>query len=133
MTNAVGTDAHTFNPSSDQVFINGTPGGFLAWNTSLPQLTANPAGSELYSIQFLLPAGSSLRQDYKYGINGNDDEAGAGANHTRYVRSTGSYVMPLDTFGAQLAETNPPVSLATHASTPGHLLLLWQGGPGVHL
>ncbi|HWX20374.1 MAG TPA: hypothetical protein VN578_10790 [Candidatus Binatia bacterium] len=133
MTNAVGTDGTNFNPASDQVFLNGVP-NFAAWNTSLPQLTNNPLGSEVYSLDLLVPKGSPIQQTYKYGIDGNDDEAGAGSNHVRYVRATGRYVMPLDTFGHQLAETNPPVGgLFTSCSTPGNVLLVWEGRPGVRL
>jgi hypothetical protein len=41
--------------------------------------------------------------------------------------------MPLDTFGHQLVETNPPVSLYTSCSTPGNVLVVWEGRPGVRL
>jgi hypothetical protein len=126
MTNAVGTDNIVFDPALDSVFINGVP-TFTAWSTGIPQCTNNPVGSLLYSIDILLPKGSPVQQVYKYGIDGLDDEAPAGQNHVRYIRSTGTYVMPTDTFGKQLVEQY----LTAVPSTPGHVRVTW--GPGTHL
>jgi hypothetical protein len=131
MTNAVGTDAHPFDPVNDAVFINGVP-TFATWDTFLPQCTNNPVGSRIYSIDLLVPKGGPVQQTYKYGINGVDDEAGAGQNHVRYIRSTGTYVMPLDVFGNQLVESSFGDLKAT-ASIPGRVLISWTGRPGVHL
>jgi hypothetical protein len=132
MTNAVGTDAHAFDPASgDLVNINGVP-SFAAWDTSLPALSNNPIGSTNYSVDILLPKGSPVMQTYKYGINGIDDEAPANANHVRYVRQTGTYVMPLDKFGTQTVETSFG-NLQASPSTAGHVLISWLGRPGVHL
>ena len=85
MTNAVGTDAHVFDPAVDSVYLNGVPNGFASWDTGLPLLTNSP-GSRIYSIELLLPKGSPVQQTYKYGINGLDNEAAAGSNHIRFVR-----------------------------------------------
>jgi len=132
MTNAVGTDAHAFDPASgDAVYINGVP-SFVNWDTSLPSLSNNPVGSTNYSIDIFLPKGSPVMQTYKYGINGVDDEASANNNHVRYVRQTGTYVMPLDKFGTQTVETSFG-NLQASASTPGHVMISWLGRPGVHL
>jgi len=131
MTNAVGTDAHIFDPLTDQVFINGIP-SFAAWSGALPQCTNNPVGSELYSIDITLPKGSPVMQTYKYGINAVDDEAPVGNNHVRYVRSTGTYVMPLDKFGSMVVEQSFGNLTISH-STAGHVLVSWLGRPGVHL
>jgi len=134
MSGAVGTDAHTFDPVNDQVFINGIP-SFLNWDstTLAPfQLTNNPVGSGTYTLDILVPKGSPVMQTYKYGINGNDDEAGAGVNHVRYVRGAGVYVMPLDTFGNAQMEASFGSLQASH-STPGHVLISWLGRPGVNL
>jgi hypothetical protein len=137
MAGAVGTDGHAFNPSSDQLFINGLPsGGFATWDTSLPQLTNNPAGSGIYSIEVLIPKGSPLQQTYKFGIsdgvNPIDNEAAAGNNHVRYIRGVGTYSMPLDTFGNQLVEPSFGDLKCSQAS-PGYVLVSWLGRPGVHL
>jgi hypothetical protein len=132
MANAVGTDNHAFDPNNDQVFINGTPNGFLTWDTTLPMLTNNPVGSSNYSIDLLLPKGSPVQQTYKYGINGNDNEAAPNLNHVRYVRTTGTYQMPLDTFGNQLAEPSFGL-LSSGPASAGHVPISWLGRPGVHL
>lgn len=132
MTNAVGTDGHAFSASSDSVYINGPPNGFLGWGPSLPQLTNNPVGSGIYSIQLLIPKGSPVMQVYKYGINGLDNEAAVNSNHIRPIRTAGTYAMPLDQFGNQYAEPSFGNLLAAH-SNAGHTLVSWLGRPGVHL
>jgi hypothetical protein len=137
MTGATTTTGHKFDPASDQVVINGLPsGGFANWDASLPQLTNNPVGSGTYSIDVLIPKGSPVQQTYKYGINDGtnpiDNEAATGNNHMRYIRGTGTYLMPLDTFGQQVVETASPVLQVTRNSSD-HLLLSWPGGPGIHL
>ena len=133
MTNAVGTDAHAFDPATDSVYVNGLPAGtFATWDTFLPQLTNNPVGSRIYTLDYPMLKGSPVRQTYKYSINGFDNEAAAGSNHVRYVRSTGTYAMPLDKFGNQLVEASFGDLKAAHG-TPGHVLISWLGRPGVHL
>ena len=132
MAQAVGTDAHAFAPASDQVFLNGAPNGFATWDTSLPALTNNPVGGSVYSIDLLLPQGSPVQQTYKYGINGNDDEAPAGSNHVRFVRTTGTYTLPRDTFGAQYVEPSFGL-LSAGPAAGGSVPVSWLGRPGVHL
>jgi hypothetical protein len=133
MTNAVGTDSHVFDPGADFVYLNGVP-SFGTWDGSLlPQLTNNPVGSQAYSIDVLLAKGSPVQQTYKYGINGNDNEAPQGNNHVRYVRTTGTYVMPLDTFGAMVVEPSFGNLQASVSTTPDHVLISWLGRPGVFL
>ena len=133
MTNAVGTDTHVFDPLADTLYINGIP-SFVTWNGFLlPQLTNYPAGSKVYSLDVLLAKGSSVRQTYKYGINAIDNEAPQGNNHVRYVRTTGTYVMPLDTFGSMVVEPSFDNLRASVSTTPGHVLVSWLGRPGVSL
>jgi hypothetical protein len=133
MTNAVGTDSHAFDPGADSVSLNGVP-SFGTWDVSLlPQLTNNPVGSKVYSVDVLLAKGSPVQQTYKYGINGNDNEAPQGNNHVRYVRTTGTYVMPLDTFGTMVVEPSFGNLQASVSATPGHVLISWLGRPGVSL
>lgn len=132
MTNAMGTDGHAFAPASDSVYLNGVPNGFSAWGISLPQLTNNPVGSGIYSIDLLVPKGSPVMQVYKYGINGVDDEAPVNSNHTRAIRTTGTYVMPLDQFGNQYVEPSFGNLRAAHPAA-GKVLISWLGRPGVYL
>jgi hypothetical protein len=157
-----------FDHDTDLVFINGNftsppwidnvgTAGF--WqdpfiNTDYAQLilTENPAGSFIYSNSFVLPAGSSRLIDYKYGIrfpnvvsgvdlNTNvDNESPSGNDHHRYVRGTGTYTFPVDTFGGPLqsngnAATEPVMgNLAVGKLTAGKVPISWLGGlPGVRL
>lgn len=136
MTNAVGTDAHVFDPNSDYVFINGDFTGWLAWNPislAAYQLANNPVGSEVYTYSQTFPQGHSRSVTYKYSINGVDDEAAAYQNHFRYIRSTtGVYNMPLDTFGTQYSE--PKVGgLAIGSPSGGSVPITWLPYPNVHL
>jgi hypothetical protein len=145
MTNAVGTDLHVFNPSTDSVYLNGLDVtnvlgsySFDPWTNSPAgnplgnfQLTNSPAGSEIYTITVPIPAGYPVMLSYQYSINGNQDEA-SGINHTRYIRSDGNYVLPLDTFGSMVQE--PSFSnLAAGPESGGNVPLTWLGRPGVHL
>jgi len=131
MTNAVGNDAHTFNPDAgDWVAINGIP-SFAPWDAGLPQLT-RVGDSLIYTIQLLLPKGSPVMQTYKFGINSVDDEASANNNHVRYVRTAGNYTMPLDKFGNQYVEPSFG-QLAIGAASGGNVPISWLGRPGVHL
>jgi hypothetical protein len=121
MTNAVGTDSHTFDPSTDSVYMNGDFLGWPAWDTSLPQLANDPVGSRIYQIQRTIPKGNPVLLTYKYSINGSDNEAGFAVNHVRYVRQMGVYSLPLDTFGTMLQETAslPTVSVNSAAICTG--------------
>ncbi|HWI55803.1 MAG TPA: hypothetical protein VNZ22_01150 [Bacillota bacterium] len=133
MANAVGTDGHAFDPAAgDQVYLNGVPNGFVNWDVFLPQLINTPAGSQIYSIDMLLPKGSPVVQTYKYSINGTDNEAGQGSNHSRVVRRTGTYVLPQDTFRTQYSEPDFG-ALAVGPAAAGKVPVSWLGRPGVHL
>jgi len=147
MTNAVGTDAHVFNPGSDFVYLNGygaynstavppvpgTPYSFWTWGVFPPVAAmTNTPPSQVYYTSVLVPAGSPLAVDYKYGINGSDDEAGFGLNHVRYIRQIGVYSMPMDIFGDQLVEPSFG-NLAVAGVTNQHAWVTWLGRPGVHL
>jgi len=142
MTNAVGTDAHAFDPTVDAVYMNGDfmgllsggSAGWLPWtpgNLAAYQLT-NDGNSQVYSITLLMPKGNSLALTYKYSINGFDNEAASGLNHFRYVRTVGQYTLPLDQFGNQYIEPSFG-NLNASPSTLGQVLVSWLGRPGVHL
>ena len=134
MTNAVGTDAHAFDSVNDHVYVNGIF-GFVGWDpTSLAgfELTNNPVGSKIHTLEVLVPKNNPLRLTYKYSINGADNEAANNVNHVRYIRQTGTYALPLDTFGNAVVE--PLVGGLTIGSpSAGSVPITWLGRPGVHL
>lgn len=153
MTNAVGTDAHVFNPNTDSVYLNGlvlTNGGpslnsvvpgyaFAPWTnnpTGNPLgnflMQNNPLGSEIYTIQLPIPGGYPAMVSYQYSINGNPDEALNFTNHIRYIRTTGNYVMPLDKFGSMVQEQSFG-NLVAGPKSGGSVPITWLGRPGVHL
>jgi hypothetical protein len=138
MTGAVGTDAHVFDPINDSVYV----GGFFLDNlgrwiapfsaNDLPiQMTNNPVGSSIWSVEIPLTRGAPLPLTYKFGINGSNNEPNG--NHVRYVAgTTGSFTLPLDKFGVAVTENATP-NLTIAKSTAGHVALTWQGRPGVYL
>lgn len=146
MTGAIGTDSHVFNVSTDSVYLNGVDTtnslgnySFDPWTnnpTGNPLgnflMTNNPIGSSNYSIQVHIPAGYPVEISYKYGIDGNDDEAGFATNHVRYIRTTGNYTMPQDTFGSMIQEQSFG-NLAIGPKSGGNVPITWLGRPGVHL
>jgi len=96
----------------DTVYINGVyqgyDGSYWTWpagegNASYAMTQVGSSGN-IYTITLPINAGQAVNLAYKYGIDGQDDEAGSGDNHYRYIRTisnTGSgYVMPTDLFGA---------------------------------
>ncbi len=101
----------------------------LAW-----QLVNNSFPSEIYSLQVLLPKGSPVRVQYKYSIDGYDNEAAPGQDHFREVRTLGlaNYAFPMDTFGTNSVE--PAFgNLSIGAASAGKVPISWLGLPGVHL
>jgi hypothetical protein len=162
MNNAVGTDAHAFNPAADSVYINGRfanynsqPGSWYPWSGGTTPASA-PAGYQMieqgattiYTNTIIIPAGTPVGFEYKYGMdpdnsNGGpvDDEAGFKANHFRVVRSTAlnPYPMPTDTFGNQYVEplfsAASPGAANLDVGTPvaGMVPVVWLGRPGAHL
>ena len=131
MTNAVGTDGHSFSASAgDGVYINGMfagaspsqPNGGISqswygWSGGA-NIIAAPPGFQMieegtgtvYTNTVVLPAGTPVALSYQYGMdpggyNGGptQDEAPVNTVHYRVIRSTGfnPYVMPTDTFTNQ--------------------------------
>jgi hypothetical protein len=137
MTNAQSYSTGTpFNPSSDNVYINGDFLGWLNWDPislASEQMTNNPVGSEVYSFSYTFPKGHAREVTYKYSIDGNDNEAGFGQNHFRYIRSTsGVENLALDKFGTQTVEQKYG-NLAIGQPSGGSFPLTWLGYPGVVL
>jgi hypothetical protein len=137
MSNAVAApgsaDAgHHFDASVDGVFINGDFLGWLNWDPislSAEQMTAIGATSN-YTFTVPFTKGHSRLLNYKYGMNGADDEAPANQNHLRYIRSTGggTYAMPVDIFGTQTIE--PKIGgLTIGAPSGAHVPVTWLPYP----
>jgi hypothetical protein len=162
MTNAVGTDSSVFNPNTMSVYLNGMDitnslgnYSFDAWTNSLIvtgaggytnalsqfQMQNNPIGSEIYTITVpvpsgAIPAGYPLALSYQYTFGNNSglpiEALGAGNNHIRYIRSTGTYVLPRDTFGSMVQE--PAFgNLAIGPKSGANVPITWLGLPGVNL
>jgi hypothetical protein len=142
MNGAVGTDAVTFDPSVDTVWMNGIYNGidnsYWSWGglggPAQFQLTNIP-GTTLYSTTLPVNQGQNIDVTYKYSINGNDDEAASGDNHTRYIRGYPTYVMPVDVFGSQgsTTSTEPSFGDLSISKTAGGVSLSWLGRQHVHL
>jgi hypothetical protein len=142
MTNAVGIDAVTFDPSVDTVWINGIYNGidnnYWSWGGlgGPVQFQMTQIGtSELYTATLPINMGQNIDLTYKYGINGNDDEAATGDNHTRYIRGYPNYTMPTDVFGSQGSGTSGEPSFGNLNVTagPANVSLTWLGRQHVHL
>jgi len=178
MTGAVGTDGHAFVPGNDDLYINGMfvfppsepvagvdPAGvqhdWYAWSGGVPVL--EPVGfrmmqvgsSEIYTNIVMVPAGTPVGLSYQYGIDIDaasggpaEDEAPAGANHFRVVRSQqfNPYVMATDTFTSTPYEEpffsdgnicgyGSPAGGNLTVGTPvaGKVPVSWLGRPGAQL
>jgi hypothetical protein len=126
----------------DWVSFNGITGGvdgsWSAWNDAA-EMTEIGSGP-LYTITVPVNAGQPVDLVYKYGVDGQDDEAGVNDNHDRYIRiisNTGSgYIMPTDLFGNnQNGSTYEPSmgNLAISQAAGGNVQLAWLGRPAVQL
>jgi hypothetical protein len=155
MSGAVGTDTHVFNPSQDNVYINGQFANWYAWAGGINPAPAPPGYqmieqglSTIYTNTIIMPAGTPVSFAYKYGMDASaanggpaDNEAGFAQNHFRVVRSTAMnpYPMPPDTFGNQYGEpffssaNTAGANLAVGAPTAGKIPVTWLGRPGAHL
>ncbi|MDR3456953.1 MAG: hypothetical protein P4N60_05870 [Verrucomicrobiae bacterium] len=137
MTNAVGTDAHVFDPANDGLFINGDFSGWLGWNPITlygAGLQCHSDGTSLvYTYVTTFPKGHTRALTYKYAINGADNEAPSYQNHFRYIRGTnGVESLPVDTFGVQYNE--PKVGgLSIARPAGGAYPVTWLAYPNVHL
>jgi len=146
-------NGHQFNPSADDVYINGTFAGWYAWEGANP--VPAPAGyqmiqsnsSSIYTNTVSIPPGPA-EIIYKYGLdigraNGgpSDDEAGFALNHIRVERTLAfqPYLLPIDTFGYQYNEpyfsANSTVggNLTVGLVSGGRVPVTWLGRPGAHL
>ena len=89
----------------------------------------------IYSIRFQAFTGQSRKVEYKFAINGEDNEAGFRDNHIRYIRETGSYSLPLDQFGNMVRE--PEIlpsdlgSITINAPVNGVITVSWTNTDAV--
>lgn len=147
MTNAVQYPGGTpFDPTVNGVWFNGdclTNGWYSSWGAMWPETQLFDDGTHgdavasnhIYTCQYLVPNGKTVRVQYKYGIDSSDNEAASGSDHVRYIRSVGTYVMPFDTFGS-IANNEPAPGFGNLTIGPpsvGHVLISWLGRPGVYL
>jgi len=153
MTGAVGTDSHAFDPSADDVYVNGAFISWYTWSTldspvaALMDYQLYPAGNGLYTNIITIPAGTAIGFEYKYGIDIGrlggpiDDESNYSTNHFRVVRSTkfDPYPMPVDTFGTMTQEPyfNSSATdggrLQISPPTNNTVSVTWLGRPGARL
>ena len=132
----------TFNAAVNQVFVNGLDNGIASWWTwgflfAPPQYTMTEIGSgNLYTITLPVNQWQPLDLTYKYSIDGLDDEAGFGDNHSRYIRRFPNYTMPTDVFGSQGSTTSTEPSFGPNIMinySNNQVWLSWLGRPGVSL
>ena len=163
MTNAVGTDSSVFNPSTDNVYLNGmditNSVGFYSfdtWTNSLIvtgnsgytnalaafQMVNNPIGSEIYTITVPVPSGSipagyPLELSYQYTFGNNSglaiESLGAGNNHIRYIRSTGGTYVLPEDTFGSMVQEPAFGNLAVGPKSGGNVPITWLGLPHVHL
>ena len=141
MTPAINSGA--FDEAVDQVFVNGLDNGIAdswwSWGPlgGPPQYAMTEiGGTELYTITVPVNQWQPLELTYKYSIDGQDNEAGYGDNHSRYIRRFPNYAMPTDVFGSQgtTSSTEPSFGPAiTINCTNNQVWLSWLGRPGVGL
>jgi hypothetical protein len=143
MTNAVGSEGHVWDPNSDTLYINGDfdGSGWYDWNPIAlsGRVCNNTPPVQVYYFQYTFPQGHQRRLQYQYSTSYSvintttGDETLSGLNHDRYIRGTsGSYTLPLDTFGSMTSEIkfgNLAIGLPSGGSFP----VTWLGYPGVYL
>ncbi len=138
VTNSPGN--YSFDAWTNSLIVTG-PGGYTNALSSF-QMQNNPLGSEIYTITVPVPSGSipagyPLELSYQYTFGNNSglaiEAVGAGNNHIRYIRSTtGTYVLPQDTFGSMVQEQSFG-NLAIGPKSGGNVPITWLGLPGVNL
>jgi hypothetical protein len=124
---------------------NGVSGSWWGWtplSDDIPSqyimtwMGPSYGNGNIYTVTIPVNQGQPLDVTYKYGIDGQDNEAGMNDNHFRYIRSQTNYSMPVDLFGSQGA------SISTEATRFGNLsasqsgndvVLSWLGMTGVSL
>lgn len=143
----------TFTKGVDIIAINGDWWPWWGWGVYAQPANAvmvEVGTSDIYTNSFVIPKGNSLTINYKYSVDGLDDENGFNTNHVREIRSYGpTYVFPQDTWSYIVCPPgtpypNPGISstnivepdfgyLAIQPPSSGKLPITWLGRPGVLL
>jgi hypothetical protein len=147
MNGAVGTDGIPFDPALDTLYVNGDfiPTGWWATGAPFPEYEmlddGSPvsgdavAGDGVYSFIHLALSGDVERVEYKYFINGQDNEAGFQDNHVRFIRQTGTFAFPRDTFGQMVREPESlptdPGTISISAPSGGMVTVTWDNPDAV--
>jgi hypothetical protein len=137
---------YAFQKGVDQVYINGDFLGWWGWGLGNAPGTAEMKESSIpnvYTNSFVIPRGNSIYVNYKYSLDGFDDENGFGTNHVRLIRSyPPSYVFPMDQWSsiyAYGANTTTNIveqdfgNLQIGQESSGNIPITWLGRPGVLL
>lgn len=146
MSNAVRLDGTPFIAAFEGVWVNGNFANWWGWGSSPTEYqmvddgTSGDllAGDEIYALTVTVPRGSGKMLDYKYAIDGLDNEAGFADNHIRYVRESGSFVLPRDVFGQMVKENSGGGGsdlgqITIQRAANGSVTLNWTGGAGIRL
>jgi hypothetical protein len=133
-----------FDPNAEQVFVNGSFVPWWSWGSRPSEFELHDdglagdlaAGDGIYSLLLKFSRGSPRKLVYKYGIDSNDNEAGFGDNHERFVNLDVAYSLPVDRFGTMDKEAAPSLGTLTIARGQGpggapEITLRWTGGLGV--
>ena len=142
MKKALTLNGGLFNLETERVHINGEFAGFTWWEWPFPsdgfELLDDGsaksgdavAGDGIYSIKFQALAGQSKKVEYKFSINGEDNEAVFQDNHIRYIRQTGNYSLPVDQFGDMVHEPDILPSdlgaITIDGPTNGMVTISWE-------
>ncbi|HEY3860314.1 MAG TPA: hypothetical protein VGO59_00365 [Verrucomicrobiae bacterium] len=142
-TNGTFNNGGPFILGFDNVYLNGLNGGvnnsYWTWgalDAPPPYEMTEISNTPLYTITLPINEGQGVNLTYKYGINGADDEASSGDNHSRYIRSFPTYSMPTDVFASQGSSTSAEQSfgnLTISNTSSNQVALSWLGRTGVFL
>lgn len=144
MTNAkagVPPITNNWDPSYP-VYLNGDfrdAGWGNPWTPpNLLLMTETSPGSQIFTYTYTVKAGKKNQFSYKYGfddgVNGYDNEAPSFQDHSRVIRlpSSGTYVLPMDTFGNQYVEPSFG-DLSVTKIAGNNVQVKFVGRPGVKL
>jgi hypothetical protein len=110
-----GSDDITAWDQINGICINGVLSQWWDWGNDVTcvgdwAMTQTDADGYMYSFSYLYTAGQAKSQQYKYGINSLDNEAGFAQNREFTIDDTNpTYVMDTDCFGEQNTDANLPL------------------------
>ena len=147
MRDATRIDGSPFIPFFEGVWVNGNFADWWAWGSGPAPYQMGDDGTRgdamaddgIYSRIVLLPAGSSRRLEYRYGIDSQDNEFPEGTQRVRLVRADEAFKLPRDIFGQAVDETNggggggDVGNIAIRKHNSGNVMLFWTSGAGVRV